>query len=270
MIIDCHTHIFPDRIAPRVMEVNEKNLGLKAYGTGTKDGILSYMDEAGVDYAVVLGVAPAARLVKSTNDWLLALVHPRLIIFGTVTPDYENWQEEIHRLKVNGARGIKINSLLQDIVPDDPVMYPIYEKLIKEDMAILLHSGKGEGRNSKAPLRSTPKQLRKVHDDFPKLRMIIAHFGGYSMLNDVRQYLVGQEVYFDTSYCPTIKEMDPKEVCALIRAHGVDRMLYGTDYPWAKQGITEGWEYDFIRNLPLTPKEKEMILGENAFALFKP
>ncbi len=99
MMIDCHTHIFPDRIAPKVIEMNEKEMDLKPYGTGTLSGLLSYMDEAGLDFSVVLGVAPMARLVKSTNDWLLSLSNHRVIVFGTVTPDYENWKEEIRRLE---------------------------------------------------------------------------------------------------------------------------------------------------------------------------
>ncbi len=270
MIIDCHTHIFPDEIAPKVVEANEKDLGLKPYGTGTLNGLLHYMDNAGMDFSVVLGVAPAARLVKNTNNWFLSLTNRRVIVFGTVTPDYENWKEEIRRLKAGGVRGIKINSLIQDIVPDDPIMYPIYETLIEEGMLIYFHSGKGEGEKSQIPARSTPKRLRKVHDDFPKLGMIIAHFGGFGMLDEVKQHLMGQDVFLDTSYCPTIKDLDPREIANLIQVHGPHRIVYGTDYPWGKQGVSQGWEYDFIKNLPLSHGEKEMILGENAFRLFNP
>lgn len=267
MIVDCHTHIFPDKIAPKVLEMNEKDLGLLPYGAGTLNGLISYMGEAEVAYSFVLGVAPSARLVKATNDWLLSLSHPRIILFGTVTPDYENWREEIHRLKAGGAIGIKINSLIQDIIPDDPVMYPIYEELAKERMFIFFHSGRGEGKNNHAPLRSTPKKLRKVHDDFPRLKMIIAHFGGYGMLNEVRDYLIGEDVLLDTSYCPTINDLDAEEVVKLVRTHGAKRILYGTDYPWARQGLSMGWEYDSIHKLPLRPEEKEMILGKNALGL---
>jgi predicted TIM-barrel fold metal-dependent hydrolase len=270
MIIDCHTHIFPDNIAPKVLEMNEEKLGLKPYGTGTLNGVMSYMDEAGVTSIVVLSVAPLARFVKVTNEWLLSLASPRVILFGTVTPDYEDWNEEIRRLKVGGAKGIKINSLFQDIIPDDPLMYPIYEKLIEEEMFIFFHSGKGEGESKQDSPRSSPKQLRKVHDDLPNLKMIVAHFGGYDMLNEARKYLVGQDVFLDTSYFPTIKDLDPEEVADLIRTHGAEHILYGTDYPWGKQGPSQGWEYSFIQNLPLREKEKEMILGKNALALFNP
>lgn len=268
MIIDCHTHIFPNKIAPKVLEMNERELGLIPYGSGTLNGLLSYMNEAGLDFVVILGVAPSAQLVKATNDWLLGLTYPQVIVFGTVTPDYENWEKEIHRLKVGGAKGIKINSLLQEIIPDDIMMYPIYDKLIEEGMFIFFHSGKGEGENRQVPVRSTPKQLKKVHEDFPKLKMIIAHFGGYGMLVEARKYLIGQDVFLDTSYCPTIRGLDTEEVVELIRAHGAEHILYGTDYPWGKQVPPQEWEYNFIQNLPISDREKEMILGQNALTLF--
>ncbi len=137
-------------------------------------------------------------------------------------------------------------------------------------MLIYFHSGKGEGEGEKSqvPVRSTPKQLRKVHEDFPELKMIIAHFGGFGMPDEVKQYLIGQDVFFDTSYCPTVKDLDSQAVVDLIRTHGVHRIVYGTDYPWGKQGGAEGWEYEFIKDLPLKPEERTMILGENAFRLF--
>lgn len=270
MIVDCHTHIFPDKIAPRVLKMNEEELALKPYGTGTFNGLISYMDEAGVEFSVVLGVAPSGQLVKVTNDWLLSLSHPRLILFGTVTPDYEHWKEEIGRIKADGIRGIKINSLFQNIIPDDPSMYPIYEKLAEEEMFVFFHSGKGEGEAEEASVRSTPERLRRVHDDLPALKMIIAHFGGYGMLDEARKYLVGQDLFLDTSYCPTVKDLDPREVVKLIRDHGADHILYGTDYPWGKQGPSQGWEHSFIRDLPLKEEEKEMILWKNALGLFKP
>src|SRR3989339_1618993 len=251
MIIDCHTHIFPEKIAPKVLKMNEEELGLKPYGTGTLAGLISHMDDAGVDCSVVLGVAPSGQLVRATNDWLFSLAGPRVILFGTVTPDYENWKAEIDRLKAGGVKGIKINSLFQDIIPDDPLMYPIYEKLAEEKMFVFFHSGKGEGAAEEVSVRSTPERLRRVHDDLPALKMIVAHLGGYGMLNDVKKYLIGQDLFFDTSYCPTLRDLDSQEVVDLIRDHGADHILYGTDYPWAKQGPSQGWEHGVIRGLPL-------------------
>ena len=268
MIIDCHTHIFPEKVAPKVLEMNRKNLGLEPYGAGTAPDLLAYMGEAGVSYAAAFGVAPDGRLVRTTNDWLISQFNPRLLLFGTITPDFEDWEEEIDRIKAAGVIGIKFNPLFQTIIPDDRIMYPIYEKLTQEGMFVYYHSGMGSGGEERAQVRSTPERLRRLHDDHPKLKLICAHLGGAGMLNEVREYLVGSEVYLDTSNTPTSKALNVGTFMELIRAHGVERILYATDYPWAKQGKEYGWEYDWIRSLDLSETDKELILGGNAQRLF--
>jgi predicted TIM-barrel fold metal-dependent hydrolase len=269
MIIDCHTHIFPDKIAPKVLSSNESYLGLSYYGSGTTSGLIEYMNEAGIDYAVAFGVAPEAKLVKATNDWLISQANPRLVLFGTITPDYENWESEIDRIKAAGIIGIKFNTLFQDILPDDRVMYPIYEKLKQEGMLVYFHAGKGGTQKERHQVRATPERLQRMIKDHPGLELICAHFGGYEMLEDVEQYLVGTKVYLDTSYTPSCKELDPVIVTRLIKKHGVERMLYGTDYPWARQGKENGWEYEFLNALDISEAQKELILNGNARRLFK-
>ena len=268
MMIDCHTHIFPDRIAPKVLKQNRLELCLEPYGLCTTKDLFEYMDAAGIDYAVAFGVAPEARLVKPTNDWLVAQSHRRLLLFGTVTPDYEDWESEIDRLKAAGVVGVKFNPLYQRIVPDDRIMYPMYEKLKQERMFVYFHSGKGGNQRESSQVRATPARLRRVVDDHPGLKLICAHLGGNDMLEDVLQYLVGTDVYLDTSYTPSCKVLDSVEVTNLIKRHGTDRVLYATDYPWAKQGKDHGWEYQWLLGLDLPEADKELILGQNARRLF--
>ena len=268
MIVDCHAHIFPEAIAPKVMEMNRRNLDLEPYGAGTTSDLLAYMDTAGIDYAVAFGVAPHGGLVTATNDWLISQADPRLLLFGTVTPDFENWESEIDRIKAAGMVGIKFNPLFQEIVPDDRRMYPIYEKLIQEKLFTFYHAGKGSGRETGEAIRSTPAGLRQVHDDHPDLKLICAHFGGSGMLDAAMQYLAGSKVYLDTSQTPTCKDLDRGTIKALISKHGTDRCLYGSDYPWARQGGAHGWEYEWLPRLELSESERELILGGNAKRLF--
>lgn len=268
MIIDCHTHIFPDNIAPKVLELGYRDLGLDSYGLGTTTDLLEYMDAAQVDYAVAFGVAPQASLVKRTNDWLIDQANQRLLLFGSITPDYQDWESEIDRLKTAGVVGIKFNPLLQKIIPDDRVMYPIYEKLKQEGMFVYFHAGKGGSQRERNQVRSTPARLRRLIDDHQGIKLICAHLGGYEMIDDVHEFLVGTDVWFDTSYTPTCKFLDPRVVTDLIKKHGVDRILYATDYPWARQGKEYGWEYEWLRGLKISQAEKELILGDNARRLF--
>ena len=268
MIVDCHAHIFPEKIASKVLELNRQNLGLEPYGSGTTSDLIAYLDRAGIDYAIAFGVAPDGKLVRATNDWLLSQANERLLLFGTMTPDFEQWESEIDRLKAAGVIGIKFNPLFQKIVPEDPIMYPIYEKLAQEDMFVFFHSGKGCAHDDRADMRSTPAGLRRLHEDHPGLRLICAHFGGSGMLDEVLTYLAGEDLFLDTSQTPTCKELDVGTVLELINKHGSDRILYATDYPWARQGTKYGWEYEWIRTLSIPEEDKELILGGNAQRLF--
>jgi len=268
MIIDCHTHIFPEKIAPKILSSNESYLGLAYYGSGTTADLLRYMDEGGVDRAVAFGVAPEGKLVKATNDWLLSQANEKLVLFGTITPDYEDWEWEIDRIKAGGIVGIKFNPLFQEILPDDRIMYPIYEKLAQEGMPVYYHAGKGGSQKERSQVRATPERLRRVIDDHPDLHLICAHFGGHEMLEDVEEYLVGQDVFFDTSYTPSCKELDPAFIRRLIQNHGAERFLYGTDYPWGKQGGEYGWEYEYINALDISETDKELLRSGNARRLF--
>lgn len=250
------------------MQMNRRNLGLEPYGAGTTSDLLAYMDDADVDYAIAFGVAPDGGFVRTTNDWLISQADDRLLLFGTITPDFEEWESEIERIKAAGILGIKFNPLFQDIRPDDRIMYPIYEKLTQEGMFVFYHAGKGSGEEKGDEIRSTPAGLRRLHDDHPDLTLICAHFGGSGMFAEVMTHLAGTGVYIDTSQTPTCRDLDITSLNKLISRHGTDRMLYATDYPWARQGGEYGWEYELLNMLDLSEEDRGLILGGNAQRLF--
>jgi predicted TIM-barrel fold metal-dependent hydrolase len=261
MIIDFHTHIFPDKIAGAVLDNTFKALGLPAIAPGTEQGLRDHMRKSGVDLAIVLAVSPDARLVQKTNDWISSLCDDQVQFFGTIHPDLEDWAGELKRLKERGVKGIKFNSLLQGIRPDDPKLFPIYEWMGQEGMIALFHAGGSyQDRHSPGNILATPERIAKVLDLFPNLKVIAAHFGGNHVLDQMKTHLLGRNLYLDTSYPPDVFSLDPGEVLGIIRGHGAGRVLFGTDFPWesAERGIR------YLLNLGLTDQEKEGILGENA------
>ncbi|MBW2366946.1 MAG: amidohydrolase family protein [Deltaproteobacteria bacterium] len=264
MIIDFHTHLFPHMIAEDVLADVEENTGLPAKALGTKEDIRDHMDSSGTDVSIVLAAAPEPKFVKKTNDWLLSIQDERIQFFGTVLPGLEGWEEELMRLKKESVKGIKFNALFQNIRPDDEEMFPIYEKMMEENMIALFHAGASyKDRNHPEKILATPKRISKVVDTFPDLKVIAAHFGGNHVLDQMKEHLLGKNVYFDTSYPPDVYALDPKLVTSIVHKHGSERILFGTDYPWETQ--TRGIQY--IRSLGLTEKEESLILGENAYNL---
>jgi predicted TIM-barrel fold metal-dependent hydrolase len=218
------------------------------------------MDESGTDLSIVLAVAPHPKFVSSINEWLLKIRDDRVQFFGAIHPDMDGWEDELRKLKDNGVRGLKLNSLLQRIRPDDPRMYKIYEKAGR-DFIFLFHAG-GSSKPKDPPeeILATPARIAKVLDDFPGMTVIAAHFGGNHALEEMREHLLGKTVYIDTSYPPDLTILPPDEVATLVRSHGVDKVLFGTDFPWETQERC----LRYFRSLPLAEEEKEKILGGNA------
>lgn len=88
--------------------------------------------------------------------------------------------------------------------------------------------------------------------------MIAAHLGGQSQWEEVEKYLVGENIYLDTSMG---QKLYPEEqFLRIVRSHGADKILFGTDSPWSRAKD----EVDLLRKTPLADEEKELILSGNA------
>ena len=77
-----------------------------------------------------------------------------------------------------------------------------------------------------------------------------------------RQYC-WKNLYLDTS--SSLWRIDPKEATELIKDHGVDRIVFGSDYPV----VPHGEELDRFLALFLTEDEREKILWENGARILK-
>jgi len=264
VIIDCHTHICPDRIAKVVEEIMSRRFHTPLYGSMTVEGILTSMEQCGISMSVVFNVAERTEIVKAANDFIIkACKDRRLIGFGTIHPQFEDYQEEIIRLKANGIKGVKFHSLVQDFYADEPHMLHIYELLEREGLVAYFHCGKDPGDPS-APAKTSPQLLAKVLDLLPRLKVVAAHFGGLYMLEEVKTHLIGREVFLDTSWSPSVEVLDPGDITELIKEHGSHRFLFATDYPTTDRKRQMEW----ILRLPLSKEEQQKIMGGNARGLF--
>ena len=91
--------------------------------------------------------------------------------------------------------------------------------------------------------------------------MIAAHLGGHSQWREALNCLIGKNLYLDTS--SAIRYMEKDFALKLIRQHGTQKVVFGTDYP-----ITyHDEELEAFYQLDLTPEEREDILYNNAVRL---
>jgi len=266
MIIDTHTHVYPEKVAKTVEEVSTRDMegGASLSGPMTVPGLLASMERNGVDISITFCIAEKPSVVKPANDFIMEVCdRKRVFGLGTIHPDFEDYEAEINRLRSNGIKGIKWNSLFQGVNLDDERMFRLYE-VMGDDMIAYFHMGRGPGKYYAEHDNSTPDKLAKVLEAFPKMKVVAAHLGGLKMMAESKAQLVGKNLYLDTSWTPSVGELEPNLVADLIKEHGWDKVLFATDYPFANVGK----EVEAISKLPLSDEVKERIFWKNAKELF--
>lgn len=255
-VIDIHAHIFPEKVAERAVESIGKYYGISMSGSGTVEDLINSGRKINTCKYVVHSTATKVEQVKVINDFIAEAltVADSFIGFGTLHPGLEDIGFEVDRIISLGLKGIKLHPEFQEFNIDDDEMMPVY-RAVEGKLPILMHMG-DELKNS-----SRPKRLAKVMHMFPKLTVIAAHFGGYQMWDESMEYLIGKNVYLDTS--SSLWKLKPEEAVKIIRTHGVENVLFGTDYPmWTH-------EDEIIRfdKLGLNEEERDHILWKNACRL---
>ena len=251
---DIHAHVFPDKIAAKVVTTLESFYNFPWEGTGTVGDLLANMDKAAVGRTVIFSCATKPEQVTAANSFLSEIQqqHPeRFCAFGTIHPDCPDIDGVLKDIKERGLRGIKLHPDFQQIYIDEPAMIRIYEKL-DATLPLMIHMG--DPRTD----FSSPHRLAKVLERFPELVVIAAHFGAYREWDQAWKHLVGKNVYFDTS--SSLAQLPAEEAVKLIRAHGVEKILFASDYPASN---LENAIKDILQ-LGLTPQENEQIFHLNA------
>ncbi len=261
MLIDFHTHIFPDKIAPKAIKNLSEAGCTKPWYDGTQKGLLEYMNANGVDRAVVLNIATNPGQQRSVNDFAAALNVEPLIGFGSVHPDAPDALDEIDRICDLGLKGIKLHPDYQQFYGDDKKMTSIYEKIAKKGLVLVFHSGVDIGLYP--PVYMTPQRLLNALKPLEGAAVVAAHFGGYMMWEKALQLLGGRDVYFDTAYA--VGRIPPKIAKRVILEHGADKIVFGSDLPWshAKE------EAEMLKMLGLSQDQLDMIFFGNAKKILK-
>ncbi|NTW28938.1 MAG: amidohydrolase [Coriobacteriia bacterium] len=259
-IIDVHVHVWPDKIAGSAVPSIEAAGQLRARYNGTLAGLIAEMDRTGVDISVVQPVATKPGQVCSINTWAAEIDNPRLVMFGAMHPDFEDPSAEIARIATLGLKGIKLHPEHQSFTPDEPRLDPIYRAATEHDLVVFFHAGADEIHPG---IHGTPEAFATMLDRHPNMRVVLAHMGGYRVWDGVSHVLAGRNVWIDTAYTPGYLPDD--DFVALIRKHGAEKVLFGSDGPWTDPAA----EIAHLRRLPLAPEEIEGILGGNAARLLR-
>lgn len=273
-IIDAHCHIYPERIAPKAVDMTGHFYESPAAGTGIVQNLIALGEAAGTDAYVVQSVASTPHHVSSINHFIAEAVAAgggRLVGLGTLHPDHPDLSAAVEQIVSLELHGVKLHPDMQKFNIDDPLVYPIYELCEARGLPILIHMG--DPRYD----FSHPDRLHRVMQDFPDLVVVGAHMGGWANWDYACERLSNhRNLYVDSSssiaaegkhhdLSPEIVYLDHAHAARLIRNWGTDKVLYGTDYPmWSPIADMEAF-FD----LGLTDEENRAILSENARRVFR-
>lgn len=268
MFIDFHTHIFPEKVAAKAIPKLASIVNLTPSTDGTAQGLLRSMEQAGIHISVVLPTMTSPhqfdsilRFAASINEKFDASSGPTLLSFAGIHPDCSDLSEKLTLIKHSGFRGIKIHPDYQETCFHDIRYKRILYKCTELGLICLTHTGADPYSPDK--IHCTPEMILDVLHDVAPEKLVLAHMGSNAHYDLSEKLLMGQKVYLDTAY--SIKHMDPEQLVRMIRAHGSQRILFGTDTPWNSQEE----DCQILENLPLTQEEKEQIAWKNASALLE-
>ena len=260
MIIDFHTHAFPDDLAGKAVSGLGCNSKLKPSHDGTIDGLLKSMDEAGIEKSVILSIATKPSQTENIINWCLKIRSGRIIPFASIHPDNVNFGGIIGRIKNEGIRGIKLHPMYQDFYADDERLFPVYEKIAKENLILIFHSGFDIAFPEDG--RASVERILRVYEKFPELKIVASHTGGWKMWEKVLKLIAGKNIWLEISM--TLKYIDdPATFYGIVRDHSPDKILFGTDAPWGNQKE----DVKAVKELNVFSTLKEKIFHENARAL---
>ena len=275
MIIDAHVHLWRKQaglvdgmpVYPlengRAMLKGEVRQMLPPYMTDNKNTAARLLSN--MDFALVSGAVVTQEYMDGNQDDYLRRVrrsHPKRLRVCAL-------YEEKGEVDARGMDGIKLcGGRLKDT--DLTRHAAVFAQADREDKFIAIDMLEGDGQVA---------SLREMIQQFPNLRVAIGHFGMVTVPGwreqiklarypNVRIESGGITWLFNSEFYPY-----PSAARAIAEARdlcGMDKLMWGSDYPRTMTAITYRMSWDFLERTDLlTPEEKNLFLFENARAFYR-
>jgi uncharacterized protein len=272
MILDAHTHIFPEEVIRRREDFFGEEPAFRLLYESPKsklagpEELLGAMDEGEVEAAVILGFPWRQEgLWRRQHEVILEAQRrwpQRFIGFCAVHPLAPGAAREVERCLAAGCRGVGELAWYQEDLGEDltAILAPIAELCQHFRAPLLLHLNDpvGAAYPGKAAI-SLPGIYRTIKA-FPETTWILAHWGGglpfYGLMKKEGPE-VFRNVYFDTAASPYLYRPEIYRVVA--EMVGPEKILFGSDYPLlpVSRYLKE------MEGAELPAEWREMMLGKN-------
>lgn len=260
-VIDAHCHVYPEAIAQKAAMATGKFYGEQPFGKGTIADLTENGKKAGIDKFIVQSVATTKAQVRKINEFIAGEVAQHkdtLIGLGTMHPESDDIEADFEHLKSLGLKGVKLHPDIQGFKIDDYRCLKIYELCERDGLPILMHTG--DYRYD----FSNPNRLIPILKIYTGLTIIGAHFGGWSIWEDASKELYDiPNLVVDCS--SSLSYIEPRVSAEIIKRYGVDRVLFGTDYPLHSPVN----EMNILLSLGFSDESYRKIFSENAVRVYK-
>ena len=259
MIIDFHTHAYPDKVAQKALNNLQQNYGVIFYTDGTYSALRQSMKEAGVDISVVLPIASRLGNNPSLNNNAKAICSEDLISFGSVFPEEPEVFKQIDYAWELGLKGLKFHPDFQEFYFSDKHIIDVISYALDKGFIVTVHVGIDPALRDL--VYSTPQMVKHLVDKVNSEKLVLAHLGGHLYWDEVLEYVAGSNCYLDTAL--VTGAINPQKLKKIMDKHGYDRILYGSDSPYGSQKIS----VDTITGLKLLEDNIDKIMYKNALKL---
>ncbi|MBQ1553668.1 MAG: amidohydrolase family protein, partial [Clostridia bacterium] len=194
MIIDFHTHTFPDKIAGRTIEKLKEASGTVPFVSGTNDALNGSMRQAGIDLSVVLPVATNPDKVSHINEISASLNgKDGLYHFGCLHPECSDVAGEVKHICSLGLKGVKIHPVYQGADLDDDKFIRILDECGAAGLIVVTHSGLDIG--FPGVVRCSPEIVHRAIEKAGPVTLVLAHMGGWRNWGEVPDLVSDTNAY---------------------------------------------------------------------------
>jgi hypothetical protein len=273
MIIDFHTHLFPESICSSRSACCDSEPAFEMLYRSPKSrlvsapALLAAMDENGVDKSVVFGFPwQSSELFRRHNDFVMEMVQrypDRLIGFGCFDPSSREAAHEAERCLDGGLAGIGELAFYRSGIETESIeqLAPVMDLCRERGRPVLIHTNEPVGHDYPGKTPNTLAQIYRMVGRFPENTIVLAHWGGGLLFfNVLKKEVKGRlkNVYFDTAASPFL--YDPGIYPLAVQLVGVDKILFGSDYPL----LAPRRYFVEMDAAGLSGPERERICGANA------
>jgi hypothetical protein len=260
-IVDFHAHAFPDDLADKAVGGIRDLAGVNAALDGRISSLLESMDAAGIWRSVVLSIATRPKQYEAIMRWSREVAGDRIVAMLSVHPADPEAANRIRAAADAGFLGFKLHPYYQDFDLDDRSLDSLYAALQDTGLLCVAHAG----YDTAYPFirRADPPRVVRVLERFPRLKLVAPHLGGWKDWDLVARHLLGADLWVDTSYSLDFMSRDAAR--ELILSFPADRVLFGSDSPWADQATSVA----ALRSLCLGTEREEAILKLNGARLLR-